>query len=124
MIRQTAHLKNRIREILPDVEIRSIKVHQEGLVNDVVIVNDAWVIRFTKTEFARELMDTEYQLLKFLEHLHYLILEQYNIEYIYVGSLERQKYPQLYEQKFVSNLPVIYYDDSVTIYLVPAVEAP
>jgi aminoglycoside 2''-phosphotransferase len=52
---------------LPDVEIRSIKVHQEGLVNDVVIVNDAWVIRFTKTEFARELMETEYQLLKFLE---------------------------------------------------------
>ena len=67
MIQQTTHLKERIREILPDVEIQSVEIHQEGLVNDVVIVNDAWVIRFTKTEFARELMNIEYHLLNFLD---------------------------------------------------------
>ncbi len=69
MIVQTSNLKSRVRDILPDVEIQSIEVHQEGLVNDVVIVNGAWVIRFTKTEFARELMDIECQLLNFLEPL-------------------------------------------------------
>ncbi len=63
MTEQTTFLRDRIREILPEIEIHSIEVHQEGLVNEVVIVNDAWVIRFTKTEFARELMDMEYRLL-------------------------------------------------------------
>jgi aminoglycoside 2''-phosphotransferase len=67
MTGQTAYLQEKIREILPDVEIRKIEFHQEGLVNDVVIVNDAWVIRFTKPKFARELMDVEYQLLTWLE---------------------------------------------------------
>ncbi len=52
------------------------------------------------------------------------ILEDYNVEYVYLGALERQKYPQLYEQKFVNNLPIIYDDESVTIYGVPAVEVP
>ncbi len=52
------------------------------------------------------------------------ILEDYNVEYVYLGALERQKYPQLYEQKFVNNLPVIYEDDFVAIYRVPAVEVP
>lgn len=67
MIGQKDSLKATLREILPDVEVRTIEVHQEGLVNDVVIVNDAWVVRFTKTEFARELMDMECRLLNFLE---------------------------------------------------------
>ncbi|MFW5714583.1 MAG: phosphotransferase family protein, partial [Brevefilum sp.] len=66
MTEQTISLEERIRYVLPDVEIQSIEIHQEGLVNDVVIVNNAWVVRFTRTEFARELMDMEYRLLSLL----------------------------------------------------------
>ena len=67
MTDQTSLLKDRVRKILPDINIQSIEVHQEGLVNDVVIVNNTWVVRFTKTEFAQELMDMEYHLLNLLE---------------------------------------------------------
>jgi len=67
MTEQTVSLQDRIQNILPDIEIQSLEIHQEGLVNDVVIVNNTWVIRFTKTEFARELMDMEYRLLTLLE---------------------------------------------------------
>ncbi len=63
----TLSFQERLHEILPDIEIYSIQIHQEGLVNDVVIVNDTWVIRFTKTEFARELMEIEYRLLNLLQ---------------------------------------------------------
>jgi aminoglycoside 2''-phosphotransferase len=66
MIDQTDYLKDRVRKILPDIEIQSIEFHQEGLINDVVIVNNTWVVRFTKTDFARELMDIEYRLLNLL----------------------------------------------------------
>jgi aminoglycoside 2''-phosphotransferase len=63
----TTSLRERVSDILPDIEIKTIQIHQEGLVNDVVIVNDTWVVRFTRTEFARELMDIEYQLLDLLQ---------------------------------------------------------
>jgi aminoglycoside 2''-phosphotransferase len=67
MTDQTDYLRQRVQKILPDIEIQSIEMHQEGLVNDVAIVNNTWVVRFTKTEFARELMDMEYLLLRLLE---------------------------------------------------------
>lgn len=66
MTDQTDYLKERVRKILPDIEIQSLEMHQEGLVNDVVIINNTWVVRFTKTDFAQELMDMEYRLLDLL----------------------------------------------------------
>lgn len=56
----------RIHQILPDIEIRNVELHREGLVNDILIVNRAWVIRITKTEWGEELMDQEHRLLQFL----------------------------------------------------------
>lgn len=56
-----------VHSILPDLEINSLILHQEGFVNDVLIVNDQWVIRFTKTEWGKEQMAVEGQLMRFLQ---------------------------------------------------------
>ena len=47
MIDYMDHL-SRIREILRDFEIKSVAQNNEGLINDVFIVNDAFVFRFAK----------------------------------------------------------------------------
>ena len=46
------------------------------------------------------------------------ILDKYDITYVYVGNLERNTY-NLFEEKFRTNLPVVYEQGSVTIYVVP-----
>jgi uncharacterized membrane protein len=46
------------------------------------------------------------------------ILKQYDIHYVYVGTLERQTYP-VNEEKFVKNLSRIYNQGQVAIYIVP-----
>ena len=52
-----------IHQIMPDLEIRSLVINHEGLVNDILIVNKAWVFRFTKGEYGRELLNLEYELM-------------------------------------------------------------
>src|SRR5262245_62903614 len=44
--------EKRIREIYPDLATKSISLNQEGLLNDVVIVNDELVFRFAKRDFG------------------------------------------------------------------------
>ena len=56
-----------IHRVMPDLEIMEYELHQEGLVNDVLIVNNEWVIRFTKTEWGKELMANEDRLMCFLQ---------------------------------------------------------
>jgi YYY domain-containing protein len=46
------------------------------------------------------------------------ILDKYDITYVYIGNLERNTY-NLFEEKFRTNLPVVYEQGSVTIYVVP-----
>src|SRR5262249_6794649 len=43
---------NRIREIRPDLMIESASLNREGLLNDVVIVNGAFVFRFAKRDYG------------------------------------------------------------------------
>jgi len=56
-----------IHKVMPDLEIKSLTLHQEGLVNDVLIVNDQWVIRFTKTGWGKEQMALEGHLMRQLQ---------------------------------------------------------
>ena len=56
----------RIHSVMPDLEIVAYELHQEGLVYDVLIVNNEWVFRFVKSNWARELMENEDRLLSFL----------------------------------------------------------
>ena len=44
------------------------------------------------------------------------LLDKYGIKYVYVGSLERQKYPPAALAKFDQLLDVAYQNDRVTIY--------
>lgn len=64
---QHAYWHDQIHSIMPELEIFEYELHQEGLVNDVLIVNNEWVIRFTKTEWGKELMANEDRLMQFLE---------------------------------------------------------
>ena len=43
-------------------------------------------------------------------------LNQYEVQYIYVGSLEQQNYNPAGLEKFANNLPVAYQNNSVTVY--------
>jgi aminoglycoside 2''-phosphotransferase len=56
-----------IHNIMPGLEIKTMKIHREGLVNDVLIVNDHWVFRFTKTDWGKEQMAFEGRLMRELQ---------------------------------------------------------
>jgi len=64
---QETYWHEQIHSVMPDLEILAYELHQEGLVNDVLIVNNEWVFRFCKTDWARELMANEDRLMIFLE---------------------------------------------------------
>ncbi|MBW6466351.1 MAG: phosphotransferase [Brevefilum sp.] len=67
MSEQDAYWHEQIHRVMPELEIAEYELHQEGLVNDVLIVNNEWVIRFTKTEWGKELMANEDRLMRFLQ---------------------------------------------------------
>jgi aminoglycoside 2''-phosphotransferase len=67
MINTDEYWHEQIHSVMPDLEIDSYELHQEGLVNDVLIVNNEWVIRFTKTEWGKELMAMENCLMRFVQ---------------------------------------------------------
>ena len=64
---QDAYWLEQIHSIMPELEVEGYELFQEGLVNDVLIVNNEWVIRFTKTEWGKELMAIEDRLMSFLQ---------------------------------------------------------
>jgi aminoglycoside 2''-phosphotransferase len=56
----------RIREICPELTIESVSLNQEGLLNDIVIVNDELVFRFAKRDFGFKDPKEEADLLRLL----------------------------------------------------------
>ena len=60
--------QNRIRELFPELTIETINVNEEGLLNDVVIVNGELVFRFAKTEFGFKDPLAEANVLHFLRN--------------------------------------------------------
>jgi len=44
------------------------------------------------------------------------ILDRYEIDYVFIGDLERQTYPPVYEAKFDAFMDLIYTNESVRIY--------
>jgi len=57
---------NRIREIRPDLAIERASLNSEGLLNDVVIVNDAFVFRFAKRDYGFKDLKEEAEVLRLL----------------------------------------------------------
>lgn len=71
---------NRIRECLPHLVIESIRANQDGLINDVLIVNDQLVFRFPKNEtWARDLLANEIRVIQLARN--YLDVQIPQIEY-------------------------------------------
>jgi len=56
-------LLQRVQAIMPDLEIEQFERNQEGLINDVLIVNQKFVFRFAKTEEYARILDVEMKIL-------------------------------------------------------------
>ncbi len=56
-------LRQRVQAIMPELEIEQFEINQEGLINDVVIVNKKLVFRFAKTEKYAQILDDEMKIL-------------------------------------------------------------
>lgn len=56
-------LLKRIRAIMPELNIETVEHNQEGLINDVVVVNRELVFRFAKTERYADFLDIEMNIL-------------------------------------------------------------
>lgn len=48
-----------VRQAMPNLKINTFEVNQDGLINDVVIVNDNFVFRFAKTAANAAILATE-----------------------------------------------------------------
>lgn len=58
-----AEYRQRILSVKPDLLLKQVEYNQEGLVNDIVIVNRQRVFRFAKTEWAGDLLQEEARML-------------------------------------------------------------
>ena len=56
-------LRQRVQAIMPELEIQHFEINQEGLINDVAIVNKKLVFRFAKTEQYAKILDDEMKIL-------------------------------------------------------------
>jgi aminoglycoside 2''-phosphotransferase len=72
-MKELSDFSERIRQIAPDVVVNSLSLNQEGLLNDVVIVNDELIFRFPKHEFAFTRLKDEARILRLLQK--YVTLE-------------------------------------------------
>jgi len=59
--------RQRINQIMPDLDVVSAEVNQDGLVNDVVVVNRRWIFRFAKNEYGVKALAAEFQVLNALQ---------------------------------------------------------
>ena len=59
----TDALLQRVRAIMPALEIDQFEINPEGLINEVVIVNQKYVFRFARTEAYARILDIELKIL-------------------------------------------------------------
>ncbi|PKO12204.1 MAG: hypothetical protein CVU39_25370 [Chloroflexi bacterium HGW-Chloroflexi-10] len=56
----------RVQTIMPDLVIDEVEHNQEGLINDILIINHQWVFRFAKNERFARIMDEEMRILEMI----------------------------------------------------------
>lgn len=66
-MRRTESYEQRIGEIFPELQIRSIEFNGEGLTNDVAVINEELIFRFPKNEYAVNCLRNEIRILKLLK---------------------------------------------------------
>src|SRR4030095_6601660 len=65
---ELASYRERISEIFPELVITTLRLNREGLLNDIVIVNDRLVFRFAKPGFGFKNLREEAYLLRILHN--------------------------------------------------------
>lgn len=65
---KTESYECRISEIFPEMQIHNIVFNDEGLTNDVVVVNDELIFRFPKNDYAVDCLKNEVRILKLLRN--------------------------------------------------------
>jgi aminoglycoside 2''-phosphotransferase len=65
---ELASYETRIREIVPEVPINSVSLNRDGLLNDIVIVNNELVFRFPKVEYGFKHLKDEAEILRLLQN--------------------------------------------------------
>ena len=66
MPRATPTPAQRILQVIPDLQISSLRAGDDGLINDVLIVNEELVFRFGRDEAGRRALEREARLLVFV----------------------------------------------------------
>ena len=56
----------RVLQVIPDLRVSSLRAGDDGLVNDVLIVNEELVFRFARDEVGRRAFEREARLLAFV----------------------------------------------------------
>ncbi len=59
----TGLLLQRAQAIMPDLKIEQVERNQEGLINDVLVVNQKFVFRFARTEDYARILEVEMRIL-------------------------------------------------------------
>ena len=67
MTKTIPSLQHRVQELMPEIRIDQFEINQEGLVNDVVIVNRSLVFRFAKNETAVKILADEMNILDLVQ---------------------------------------------------------
>jgi aminoglycoside 2''-phosphotransferase len=57
----------KVQAVLPDLKIEHLELNQDGLINDVVIVNHSLVFRFSKTEEYAAILENEAHILELIQ---------------------------------------------------------
>jgi len=111
MSNNTEFLLQRVQAIMPDLKIEHFERDQEGLINDILIINEKFVFRFAKTEKYAKILDNEMKILD-------LIRPQVGISVptpVYRSS-DCVVYPLLGGQPLSRKL-VVEFDDSTSLIL-------
>lgn len=66
MLKPSSTASERVKQVIPGLQISSLRAGEDGLVNDVLIVNEELVFRFARDETGRNALAREARLLAFL----------------------------------------------------------
>ena len=77
-----------IQGAFPALEVRTASINNEGLVNQIVVVNGERVFRFPRAEWAKEALQHEARVLRLMQARTLLALPAYDYE-----SVEMASYP-------------------------------
>ncbi len=59
----TNQLLQRVQALMPDLAVEQVERNEEGLINDVLIINQQWVFRFAKNENSARILESELKIL-------------------------------------------------------------